>query len=68
MVSSLYRQSESGNPPLRIGLLLDSTELPSCFAEVVDHILQSTFAHLELLVFNAEDQENAAEPPKKRRG
>ena len=66
MVSSLYRQSESGSPPLRIGLLLDSAELPSCFAEVVDHILQSNFAHLELLVFNAEEQKKAAEPPPKR--
>src|ERR1039458_1758997 len=66
MVSALYRQSESGSPPLRIGLLLDSAELPSCFAEVVDHILQSNFAHLELLVFNAEEQKKAAEPPPKR--
>jgi folate-dependent phosphoribosylglycinamide formyltransferase PurN len=66
MLSSLYRQSESGNPPLRIGLLLDSAELPSCFAEVVDHILQSNFVRLELLVFNAEVEKKAAEPPPKR--
>ena len=66
MLSSLYRQSESGSPPLRIGLLLDSAELPSCFAEVVDHILQSDFARLELLVFNAEEQKIAAEPGPKR--
>ena len=66
MQSSLYRQSESGRPPLRIGLLLDSAELPSCFAEVVDHILQSNFASLELLVFNAEEQNKAAEPAPKR--
>jgi len=66
MLSSLYRQSESGSPSLRIGLLLDSAELPSCFAEVVDHILQSNFANLELLVFNAEEQKKAAEPPPKR--
>src|SRR5882757_2752688 len=66
MLSSLYRQSESGSPPLRIGLLLDSAELPSCFAEVVDHILQSNFASLELLIFNAEEQNKAAEPRPKR--
>ena len=66
MLSSLYWQSESGSPPLRIGLLLDSAELPSCFAEVVDHILQSDFVGLELLVFNAEEEKKAAEPPLKR--
>src|ERR1700693_5849388 len=66
MLSSLYRHSESGSPPLRIGLLLDSPVLPRCFAEVVDHILQSNFAGLELLVFNAEAQKKAAEPPPRR--
>lgn len=66
MLASLYRQSESGSPPLRVGLLLDSAELPRCFAEVVDHILQSNFAQLELLVFNAEEQKKAAEPAPKR--
>jgi len=60
MLFSLYRQSESPGPPLRIGLLLDSAELPSCFAEIVDHILQSNFARLELLIFNAEEQKTAA--------
>jgi hypothetical protein len=66
MLSSLYRQSESGRPPLRIGLLIDSAKLPSCFAEVVDHILQSNFACLELLVFNAAEQEKATIPVPKR--
>jgi hypothetical protein len=33
-------------------LLLDTTSLPRCFAEVVDHIAQSDFAAIELLVFN----------------
>lgn len=66
MLSSLYRQSTGGGPPLRIGLLLDSAKLPGCFAEVVDHILQSNFARLELLVFNAEEREKAAEPTVKR--
>jgi len=65
MLSSLYRQSESDRPPLRIGLLLDSAELPSCFAEVVDHILESNFARLELLVFNAETEKKAEPPPRR---
>ena len=51
---SVYLRSQSARPPLRIGLLLDDTSLPRCFAEVVDHILQSNFARLELLVFSAE--------------
>lgn len=57
MLSSLYLKSQSGSPPLRIGLLLDTPLLPRCFAEVVDHILQSNFARIELLAFNA-DTEN----------
>jgi hypothetical protein len=39
---------------------------PSCFAEVLDHILQCNFARLELLVFNAEEEKEAAEPPPTR--
>lgn len=66
MLPSLYRESQSGSPPLRIGLLLDSAELPRCFAEVVDHILQSNFAQLELLVFNAEEEKQAAQPSPNR--
>jgi hypothetical protein len=52
---SAYLRSESVRPHLRVGLLLDSTCLPRCFAEVVDHILRCNFARLELLVFNAEE-------------
>ena len=59
-------QSESSRPTLRIGLLLDSAELPKCFAEVVDQILQSQFASLELIVYNAEYQEKATTPQPKR--
>jgi hypothetical protein len=60
--ASLFCKLQSGKPPLRIGLLLDSAKLPRCFAEVVDHILQSDFAQLELLVFNAETQLHASQP------
>jgi hypothetical protein len=52
----LYRKGESSNPPLRVGLLLDTPSLARCFAEVVDHIAQSDFAALELVVFNADAQ------------
>jgi hypothetical protein len=33
-------------------LLLDAAWLPRCYAEVVDHIVKSDFASIELLVFN----------------
>ena len=57
-----YLRSDAAQPHLRIGLLLDGTTLPRCFAEVVDHILLSNFARLELLVFNAEEQVPAVAP------
>jgi len=64
MLASLYQTSRSGRPPLRIGLLLDTPVLPKCFAEVVDHIAQSDFAQLQLVVFNADEQRKAsAQPP-----
>lgn len=66
MDSSLFRSVRSEGAPLRIGLLLDSTLLPRCFAEVVDHIIQSDFAKLELLVFNNETQQEVAPPQQTR--
>jgi hypothetical protein len=60
--ASLYRHSQASKPALRIGLLLDTPVLPRCFAEVVDHIIQSDFASLELLVFNADAQPQARQP------
>jgi hypothetical protein len=65
MIASLFLRTRSGGPPLRIGLLLDSPELSACFSEVVDHIERCNFAHLELLVFNAEDRRNVAESSQK---
>jgi hypothetical protein len=61
MHSSLYRHSPGSARPLRVGLLLDTAALPRCFAEVVDHIAQSNFARLELVVFNT-DERKAAQP------
>jgi hypothetical protein len=59
--ASLYRSSQTGKPSLRIGLLLDTTSLQRCFAEVVDHIVQSDFAAIELLVFNGSARKNTGE-------
>ena len=55
MLLPAYLRSESARPQLRIGLLLDNTSLTSCFAEIVDHILASNFARIELLVYNADE-------------
>ena len=66
MWPSLYQRSASDRPPLRVGLLLDSNRLPACFSEVVDHILHSDFARLELLIFNeAQKAADAGAPPKR---
>lgn len=66
MWPSLYHRSTSDRSPLRVGLLLDSKILPRCFAEVVDHILQSDFARLELLIFNEGlKAADAITPPKR---
>lgn len=56
MDASLYQSSPAGKPLLRIGLLLDSASLPRWSAEVVDHIVQSDFAAIELVVFNGGGQ------------
>jgi hypothetical protein len=66
MLHSLYLQSASDRPPLRVGLLLDSKILPRHFSEIVDHILQSNFAHLELLILNGEENEGDPGSPAKR--
>jgi hypothetical protein len=66
MLPSLYQRSASDRAPLRVGLLLDSKTLPRCFAEVVDHILQSNFASLELLILNEAENEKVPAPPLKR--
>jgi hypothetical protein len=63
---SLYQHSASNRAPLRVGLLLDSKGLPRCFAEIVDHILQSNFARLELLIFNGEENQRGPDHAPKR--
>jgi hypothetical protein len=62
MISSLYVRSASDRPLLSVGLLIDSEKLPRCFAEVIDHILQSDFARLELLIVNNEQGDSDAQP------
>lgn len=52
MYSPLFSSSASGKPPLRIGVLLDTTVLPACFAEILQQISTSNFARIELLIFN----------------
>jgi hypothetical protein len=63
MLPSLYQRSASDRAPLRVGLLLDSKTLPRCFSEVVDHILQSDFARLEMLILNGAGNEGVLAIP-----
>ena len=59
MLDSFYLRSNSGAPPLRVGLLLDSLRLQGCFAEIVRHIQSSNFARVELVVLNSEASNGA---------
>ena len=42
--------SRAERPPLRVGLLLDTTVLPRCHAEILDQIRASNFARLEVVI------------------
>src|SRR5215472_3305647 len=65
MHGDLFKSSRGTCPRLRVGLLLDSTTVDRCFAEVIGHISESDFAEIALLVFNNEEQPAAApEPPR----
>lgn len=54
MTGDLFLTSASDAPKLRIGLLIDSHELPAVFAAMVDDIRRSNFAEIVLLVRNAQ--------------
>jgi hypothetical protein len=58
--SSLFLSSNSGRPPLRVGLLLDNVKLTRAQASVVHDINSSDFARIELLIFNSD---GAPAPP-----
>ena len=60
MLESFYLRSASGRPPLRIGLMLDSFILPAWIVSIVDHILESNFTTLELIVLNGLEQNRPA--------
>ena len=49
-----FLNSTSRAPYLRIGILLDGPVLPVYLAETLEHIANSNFARLELVVFNAD--------------
>ncbi|MEW6257637.1 MAG: hypothetical protein AB1592_16915 [Pseudomonadota bacterium] len=62
MLGDLYLKSAADAPKLRVGLLIDSHELPAVFAAMVDDIQKSSFAEVVLLVRNA----GVVEPPSRR--
>ena len=52
MISALYLQSASPDPPLRIGVMVDGVETLRAFRQVLADIQASDFARLELVVVN----------------
>jgi hypothetical protein len=56
MLETFYLHSTAERPPLRVGLLVDSLTFPAWIASIIQHIRQSDFARLELVVLNAEAQ------------
>ncbi len=62
--SALWLRSPALNPPLRIGLLLNDTKLPRFCARIVEDILASNFATLELLVCHKTPLALASAPSK----
>jgi hypothetical protein len=52
MLETFYLRSASSRPPLRIGLMLDSFNLPAWITSILDHVQASNFARIELIVLN----------------
>ena len=59
-----FRQSPAPNPPLRIGILLDSPKLSAFFARIIEDIQASNFAKIELLVYRKAASPDPLAPPK----
>ena len=53
MIENHFLISPSKRRHLRIGILLDGLSLPRCFEQVIDHIMRSNFAKIELLIIRA---------------
>lgn len=60
VIEKLFLKSASANPPLKIGVMVDSNHLLPSFAEVLKHIRQSNFARLSLVVRNSAEAESPA--------
>lgn len=58
----LWCHSPSNNPPLRIGLLLDSPELSRFARTIIEDIQSSNFANIELAVLRKERQPSTKPP------
>ena len=64
LLHSLFRHSRSvGKPPLRVGLLIDSTDLMQTFAEILDSVQATDFAKIVLVIRH--DSPTACGPPRK---
>ena len=58
--SSMFLSSSADRPPLRVGLLLDSSRLSRAMASVIEDLRSSDFVRIELIVFNAGASTQAA--------
>jgi hypothetical protein len=54
VLSQLYLRSDAARPPLKVGLLLDSTTLPQYSRAILEDIVRSNFATLTVAVINAD--------------
>jgi hypothetical protein len=54
MISNLYLRSASASKPLRIGVMLDSLDVPRWVARVLDDVTRCEFAAIRLLVLHRE--------------
>jgi hypothetical protein len=61
-----FRFSPAARPPLRIGIMLDSSKPSGFFAQVIEDIQASNFAKIELLVYRRKT--SAPKAPKSRLG
>jgi len=59
-----FRFSPAAQPPLRIGIMLDSSKPSGFFAQVIEDIQASNFAKIELLVYRKKS--SAPKPPNSR--
>jgi hypothetical protein len=62
LLTEHFLHSDSPNPRLRVGVLLDQDSLKKPMADVLEHVLRSDFADLVLRVYNVEQRDKPPAP------